>query len=219
MGAWLRAICLLLIAGGLAIPMVTGAAKTPSPITLGNVSEAHFVEIRDPSGSTVLSGEFRSRVDSLGNTEKDAALTDSRGQTVIGEVELEIPSRARSDRRPELEVDVIGLPPRETFRVVIDDRTVGIFTTDDRGSIDEELRKAKYRQQPETQAPGALLTATPPGIILPSPQTAPTLRTRSCQVECGRQTDLRDRAGARIPVNAHVPAHAISADFGVQSDS
>lgn len=143
MGAWLTAICLLLIAGGLAIPMVTGAAKTPSPITLGNVSEAHFVEIRDPSGSTVLSGEFRSRVDSLGNTEKDAALTDSRGQTVIGEVELEIPSRARSGRRPELEVDVIGLPPRETFRVVIDDRTVGIFTTDDRGSIDEELQEGE----------------------------------------------------------------------------
>ena len=47
MGAWLTAICVLLIAGGLAIPMVTGAGKTPSPITLGNVSEAHFVEIRD----------------------------------------------------------------------------------------------------------------------------------------------------------------------------
>ena len=143
MGAWLTAICVLLIAGGLAIPMVTGAGKTPSPITLGNVSEAHFVEIRDASGSTVLSGEFRSRVDSLGNTEKDAALTDSRGQTVIGEVELEIPSRARNDRRPELEVDVIGLPPRETFRVAIDDRTVGIFTTDDRGSIDEELQEGE----------------------------------------------------------------------------
>ena len=143
MGALLTAICVLLIAGGLAIPMVTGAGKTPSPITLGNVSEAHFVEIRDPSGSTVLSGEFRSRVDSLGNTEKDAALTDSRGQTVIGEVELEIPTRARNDRRPELEVDVIGLPPRETFRVVIDDRTVGVFTTDDRGSIDEELQEGE----------------------------------------------------------------------------
>ena len=143
MGAWLTAICVLLIGGGLAIAMVTGAGKTPSPITLGNVSEAHFVEIRDPSGSTVLSGEFRSRVDSLGNTEKDAALTDSRGQTVIGEVELEIPSRARNDRRPELEVDVIGLPPRETFSVVIDDRTVGIFTTDDRGSIDEELQEGE----------------------------------------------------------------------------
>ena len=143
MGVWLTAICVLLISGGLAIPMVTGAGKTPSPITLGDVSEAHFVEIRDASGSTVLSGEFRSRVDSLGNTEKDAALTDSRGQTVIGEVELEIPTRARNDRRPELEVDVIGLPPRETFRVVIDDRTVGVFTTDDRGSIDEELQEGE----------------------------------------------------------------------------
>ena len=110
---------------------------------LGDVSEAHIVEIRNQRGEAIVSGEFRSRVDPLGNTEKDAALIDRRGRRVIGEVELEIPPPSRQDRRVELEVDIIGLPGRETFAVVIDDRTVGTFTTDDRGSIDMELQEGK----------------------------------------------------------------------------
>lgn len=89
------------------MPTLTGSNLTPSAMTMGDVSEAHIVEIRDRHGSTVLSGEFRSRVDMLGNTEKDAALTDRRGQTVIGEVEIEIPAPTREHRRAELEVDVM----------------------------------------------------------------------------------------------------------------
>lgn len=140
--ALLVLICGVLIAGGIAVT-VTGA-KTGTPvITLGDVSQADIVEIRDHRGVTVLSGEFRSRVDVLGNTEKDAALSDGRGRTVIGEVELEIPAPTRENRRPELEVDVIGLPPRETFTVAIDDRIVGTFTTDDRGSVDMELQEGE----------------------------------------------------------------------------
>ncbi len=136
-------ICGLLIAAGLALPMVTGAKTAPSVIALGDVSEAQIVEIRDRRGVTVFSGEFRSRVDLLGNTEKDAALTDRRGRAIIGEVELEIPAPGRENRRAELEVDVMGLAPRETFTVVIDDRIVGAFTTDDRGSVDMELQEGE----------------------------------------------------------------------------
>jgi hypothetical protein len=137
-------ICGLLIAAGLAMPSLTGAkASAPSPMVLGDVSEAHIVEIRDLGGRTVLSGEFRSAVDRLGNTEKDAALSDGGGRLVIGEVEVEIPAAGRENRRPELEVDIIGLPPRETFTVVIDDRIVGRFTTDDRGSVDMELQEGE----------------------------------------------------------------------------
>ena len=106
-------------------------------------------EIRDRHGSTVLSGEFRSRVDMLGNTEKDAALLDRRGRTVIGEVEIEIPAPGREHRRSELEVDVMGLLAREKFSVVVDDRIIGAFTTDDRGSFDTEL------QEGETSSPSS----------------------------------------------------------------
>ncbi len=144
----LAVICGLLMIGGLAMPTLTGENAMPSAIALGDVSEAQIVEIRDHRGETVLSGEFRPRVDTLGNTEKDAALTDQRGRTVIGEVELEIPPPLREDRRPELEVDIIGLPSRQTFSIVIDDRIVGTFTTDDRGSVDMELQEGEIPPRP-----------------------------------------------------------------------
>lgn len=128
---------------------------TPVALTLGNVAQAEVVEIRDHAGSTVLSGEFRSRRDVLGNIEKDAALTDRLGSRVIGEIELEVPAPNRSDRRPELEVDILGLQPRSSFTVVIDDRLVASFMTDDRGSIDQEL------QEGEVVPPPAPAAATP----------------------------------------------------------
>ena len=143
---WMVVGCGLLVALGVAV----GVANRPlaTPVTLGNLEEAHLVEIRDHRGVTVLSGELRSRKDVLGNIEKDAALADRRGERVIGEIEVEIPAASRENRRPELEVDIIGLPPAATFTVVIDDREVGRFTTDDRGSIDQELQEGEMPAPP-----------------------------------------------------------------------
>lgn len=138
----LTSFCSLVVGAGLAM-LLTGTRVSSQPLALGDVSEAHIVEIRNQRGEVVVFGEFRSRTDRVGNTEKDAGLTDHRGRTVIGEVELEIPAPGRRDRRVELEVDIIGLPARETFAVVIDDRAVGRFTTDDRGSVDMELQEGE----------------------------------------------------------------------------
>ena len=148
--AMLAGVCGLVMAAGLAVPRLSGATVPPPVIELGNVAEAHIVEIRDHRGQTALSGEFRTSVDAVGNTEKDAALVDLRSRRVIGEVEVEVPAANRTDRRPELEVDIIGLPARASFTVVIDDRVVGAFTTDDRGSVDMELQEG---ERPAVQRP------------------------------------------------------------------
>lgn len=63
--------------------VMANAALAPPPAaavatSLIDAAEGHLVEIRDSSGAVVLSGEFRSRVDSLGNTEKDADVTLQR---------------------------------------------------------------------------------------------------------------------------------------------
>lgn len=139
----LLSICGVLIAAGLALTLVAQAKPHEAPVTIGDVSDAQIVEIRDHRGVDVMSGEFRSRVDALGNTEKDAALVDRRGAAAIGEVELEIPAEGRTDRRPELEVDIMGLAPRERFSVVIDDRIVAVFNTDDRGAVDMEIQEGE----------------------------------------------------------------------------
>jgi hypothetical protein len=144
----LAVLCGLVMVAGLAMPSLTGDHSGAAPIVLGDVSQAHIVEIRNHRGETVLSGEFRSHVDAVGNTEKDAALADPQGRTVIGEVELEIPAPGRANRQPELEVDVMGLPPRAAFTVVIDDRIVGAFTTDDRGGVDMELQEGEIPAAP-----------------------------------------------------------------------
>jgi hypothetical protein len=145
--ALLFVVCGLLMAGGVTFALVVGSPHATVAVELGDVSDADVVEIRDHRGVTVLSGEFRSRVDALGNTEKDAALLDRSGRRVVGEVELELPARGRENRRPELEVDIMDLPARQTFNVAVDDRVVATFTTDDRGSVDMEL------QEGETPAP------------------------------------------------------------------
>jgi hypothetical protein len=134
------AVCAIIAA----VAVVLARPKPPEPLAdLDRIREADVVEVRDPDGRTVLAGEFRSRTDALGNIEKDAALSDRRGARVIGEIELEIPAAGRPDRRPELEVDIIGLAPDTSFTVVIDDREVARFKTDDRGSIDMELQEGE----------------------------------------------------------------------------
>ncbi len=146
-------VCMLLMAGGLAFGIVAGATPNMPVLELGDVSEAQVVEIRDQGGVTVLSGEFRSRVDALGNTEKDAALLDRRGRRVVGEIELEVPASGRPNRRPELEVDIIDLAPHQTFTVVVDDRPVASFATDDRGSVDMELQEGELPAPASAPAP------------------------------------------------------------------
>src|SRR6187402_2026947 len=93
--AMLAGVCGLVMAAGLAVPRLSGATVPPPVIELGNVAEAHIVEIRDHRGQTALSGEFRTSVDAVGNTEKDAALVDLRSRRVIGEVEVEVPAANR----------------------------------------------------------------------------------------------------------------------------
>ncbi|MGE0866759.1 MAG: hypothetical protein AB7P34_22880 [Vicinamibacterales bacterium] len=137
----LTGVCLLLIA--IAVRTRGLVAASQPPLSLDNITSADIVEIRDAQGNAVLTGEFRTRVDTLGNTEKDAALRNRSGSTVIGEVELEIPVEGRENRRPELEVDVISLEPNQTYTVAIDDRPVATFITDDRGSIDVELQEGE----------------------------------------------------------------------------
>lgn len=140
----LLAVCAVLIAVGTALPLaVDTRLLEPAVVRLGAVDDAQIVEIRDHAGATLLSGEFRRRVDAVGNTELDAALTDRQGRRAIGEVEVEVPGPDRSNRQAELEVDIMGLPPLERYTVFIDDRPVGVFNTDDRGSIDRELQEGE----------------------------------------------------------------------------
>lgn len=107
--------------------------------TLPDLSNAQFVEIRDARGRTVLSGEFRERVDELGNMDRDATLMERGGRHVIGKIEVAVPSPHTMTAMQELDVDMIDLQPNAKYAVFIDDREVATLTSDDRGSIDVKL--------------------------------------------------------------------------------
>lgn len=139
-------LCGLLMAAGVALGSEPSVGQ---PLELGNLSEAHIVEIRDVGGRTMLSGEFRTRRDSIGNMEKDAALIDRTGSRVIGEIEIEVSGPNASDRGQELEIDVITLAPLGTFTLFIDDRAVVTFASDDRGSVDVEIESVPHGQEHE----------------------------------------------------------------------
>jgi hypothetical protein len=111
----------------------TVGAQGPQRADLGNLDQATRIEIRDSAGSVVLSGNFEIRP---GITDdKDARLTgdgDARG-----EADIDIDGSTEQ----ELEVEVRGLAPNQTYSVWIDDRQVGTFTTDAQGRGDVEWER------------------------------------------------------------------------------
>lgn len=119
-----------------------GPANRPGPPDLPDLSTAHVVEVRDVSGRTVLSGEFREHVDAAGNVEKDADLVERGGRHVIGEIEVGIPGPAAIPSGQELDIDIIELRPNTKHSIFIDDREVAALTSDDRGSINAKLRSS-----------------------------------------------------------------------------
>jgi len=128
-----------------------GSADRPSTETLPDLSTAQLVEVRDASGRTVLSGEFREREDALGNIEKDAALVERGGRHVIGEIEIGIPGPAAMMSGQELDIDIIELQPNTKHSIVIDDREVAALTADDRGSIDVKVHSTAPIPAPPTR--------------------------------------------------------------------
>jgi hypothetical protein len=147
MPVMLGAVLGLFVLGGI---VATRWAPLPGrpPSALADLSGAQLVEVRDASGRTVLSGDFRERVNSLGNPKRDAALADRHGRRVIGEVEIELPGPQSMTGAQELEIDIIELSPSAKYSVFIDDREVAAFTTDDRGSVDMELEFVPGRSGP-----------------------------------------------------------------------
>jgi hypothetical protein len=129
----------------------TPAAAFSTPFV--DLSESALVEVRSLDGDVMMSGEFRSRTDFLGNVEKDAALIGTQFTRVIGEIEIDIPRPGAADPRQELEIDVISLRPMTAYQVFINDRRVATFHTDSRGGVDAELLS--------TPAPRAALTIAP----------------------------------------------------------
>jgi hypothetical protein len=132
---WILGFSAICLAAGWGLSSDTLSAR----VELRDLSDATFVEIRTLGGDVAMSGELRNRVDPLGNIEKDAALSGTQFDRVIGEIEIEIPRPGAPDQGQEIEIDVIALRPFTIYQVFVNDQPAARFTTDDRGSVDVEL--------------------------------------------------------------------------------
>jgi hypothetical protein len=136
------------LAIGLAVARF-GPARDDAADRLPDLTHAQLVEVRDASGRTILSGEFRERADTMGNTERDAALVERGGRHVIGKIEIGIPGPNAMTPAQELEIDIMELQPNTKHSIFIDDREVATFTTDDRGSIDMKIQSSTPQSAPD----------------------------------------------------------------------
>ena len=139
-------LAVFLLAGLIASRFTTVAPAAGA--TLPDLSGAHVVEVRDASGRSVLSGEFRERVDATGNMERDAALVERGGRHVIGKIEVSVPGPNAMTQAQELDVDIIELNPNAKYAVFIDDREAATFNADDRGSIDMKVHFLAHPERP-----------------------------------------------------------------------
>lgn len=93
-----------------------GRSKEQLPSSV-NLQDAKKLELRDSSGDVILSGKFE---------QKNASLTGSgsgRGSAMI-----EVQDSAQS-----LETSVEGLPGATMYKVVVDGKEIGTFSTDRTG--------------------------------------------------------------------------------------
>jgi hypothetical protein len=130
------AACVLFAGVGLA-RMAGAETRATLPASLGDLSRASSVEVKDGAGRVVLRGAFGAEAaDKDGDRERKAALAPSAGPAK-GEAEIEV--SAKDAPVVELEVDVEGLAAGQTFTVHVDGVQAATLTTDAGGGAEVEL--------------------------------------------------------------------------------
>jgi hypothetical protein len=109
------------------------------PADAGDLSNASTVEVKDASGTVVLTGHLVEMPEDDDDLERKAELKGSGAHAnATGEAEIEV-SKANNRLDQEVEVSVSNLTPGATYAVFIDGRQLGTFQTSKRGSGELEL--------------------------------------------------------------------------------
>jgi hypothetical protein len=117
--------------------------KQPLPSSIVDLAAAKLVEIKDPTGQIVLSGNFAPENKQGGAVEGKALLTGSGSNaTARGEAEFEVSTTGNGGTEKELEISVSKLAPGTSFSLFIDGRQVATFSTNQRGAAELEMKDA-----------------------------------------------------------------------------
>ena len=118
---------------------VTIAQQPASLASLGDLSAAQLVEVRERDGQVLLHGTLMTEENTPKETERKADLASPSGQAAKGEIEIEIERKDGLVTKNEIEVEVEKLPAMIDCDVLLDGRTIGTFVTNKKGKGKLEL--------------------------------------------------------------------------------
>jgi len=134
-------IALTLGAGTLA------AQRRPAvfPVSVGDLTAAQLIEVRDLDGQVVLNGTLKTSSNKVNEIERKADLDSPTGGKADGKISIEIErkeSRVLVETSDEIEFSASHLPAMAQFELFIDRRPVASFMTtkDGKGQVKLERK-------------------------------------------------------------------------------
>src|SRR5262245_50670580 len=119
----------------------------PLPLTLTRLPEVELVEIKDEAGQVVLSGKFKTAIDTKNVIERVARLAGIGGAIgAKGQAEIELVKNGDTFSRQEMEVSVYGLAKSANFKIFVDGAEVITFTTNKNGKADMKFSDQKPKK-------------------------------------------------------------------------
>ena len=139
---------MLLICGYAAFAVIRSGnkvqeVKQPLPPSVGDLTVAKLVEIKDAAGQIVLSGSFVVENKQDSHVEGKALLTGTGiNAEAKGEAEFEVSTNRNGGTEKELEVSVRKLAPGTSYSMFVDGQQVATFSTNQRGAAELEMKDA-----------------------------------------------------------------------------
>ena len=115
------------------------AQQPASLASMGDLSAAQLVEVRDKAGQVLLHGTLSTEENTPKETERKADLASPSGQGAKGEIEIEIERKDGVVTKNEIELEAEKLPAMLDCEVFLDGRSIGTFVTSKKGKGKLEL--------------------------------------------------------------------------------
>ena len=111
------------------------------PATVGDLSAAQLVELKDQNGQVLLHGTLKTSKNEPKETERKADLESPTGQKAKGKVEVEIERKDGVIAKEEVELEVEKLPAMTECQLFIDGKHVSSLTTTKAGKAEVKLER------------------------------------------------------------------------------
>jgi len=128
---------------GRATLTATGAqrAQETLPATIGDLSAAQLIEVRDNTGQVLLHGTWTTSKNTPKEMERKAELASPTGQASKGDAEIEIERKDGVATKDEIEIEVEKLPAMTNCTVLIDGQPAAAFMTSKKGNGELKLSR------------------------------------------------------------------------------